>query len=233
MDRQFIETMQSQLSEHRVLNAQTYIKKLEGNLNDSLQFEDLKYEGYAALVLRCCGFQVEMRDSPDLCLRLDADRLYAEVKHFRRKVQDDHDQNRMEKAPPELLVDYGKVDAWQKVFEDIKDKVREYNKEQPFIIIIGSSSEHGIEDYEIERAVNYAQKPKARSDHPELEKLNGILFFSAETRLGDGGREVYFYPMSPAKSPLPASVDKRLKSITHWKCFAYSIAAKIRNSDQS
>jgi hypothetical protein len=80
--------------------------KLRSNALVSTNVEDLLAEGYAALALASNGFRVRLSDSPDLAIEGGSQFFYGEVKHFRRKPQDDIDDRAFRQAEGEL-VPYG------------------------------------------------------------------------------------------------------------------------------
>lgn len=85
-----------------------YARKLRLNAGSPARLYDLLAEGRAALTFLRNGWRVEMRDSPDLMLERDGDVVYAEVKHFYRKLQDELDEQAMDAATDDdLLVPVG------------------------------------------------------------------------------------------------------------------------------
>lgn len=69
-----------------------YEQKLRGNARNQNKLDDLFFEGRAALMFLHHRWRVELRESPDLGLRLNGELLYAEVKHFYEKEQDRLDE---------------------------------------------------------------------------------------------------------------------------------------------
>src|SRR5229473_4849835 len=72
-----------------------YARKLRRNAGNPRGVYDLLAEGRAALMFLRNGWHVEMRERPDLMLERDGDIIYAEVKHFHRKLQDELDEQVM------------------------------------------------------------------------------------------------------------------------------------------
>lgn len=227
VNNQLIGILRETLTQNAVLGVQDYIPKLQNNLNNQDQFEDLLYEGYAALLFSAHGFSVKMQDSPDLSLQLSDDQFLSEVKRFRRKTQDAIDQKRMQRAN-HLLVRYGNPEAWGQVFNDIREKSQEYRGEYPFIVVLASSSQHCIEDCEVQTAANYAKEPSTRKYNPELERLNGILFLSSDIRLNPL-KDVYWFPIEGSKVPLPSAVADRLGTLNGWHRIKYGILQFTNN----
>ena len=94
------------LEKAHVKGVPEYTKKLQANSNNKDNFEDVRLEGKAAIMLSKAGLDVTIRDSPDLALRFNNEQFYAEVKHFREKEQDKIDAAKMSE-PSDLLVPYG------------------------------------------------------------------------------------------------------------------------------
>src|SRR4051812_34306925 len=117
-------------------------------------YRDLLAEAAAAMTLRMAGLDVEMRDRPDLALVLAGQSSYAEVKHFRRKPQDDADDRRMA-AYGGRLVTYGDTTASEgkaaveQVLAVVQKKLSQLREGAPNLMIFQSSSPNCIEDYEV------------------------------------------------------------------------------------
>jgi hypothetical protein len=87
-------------------NVAAYYSKLTNNASVKEVLRDLLAEANAALMFRNHGIAVEMGESPDLTLEVSGQTICAEVKHFRRKLQDDEDEKRLAEYGS-LLVEYG------------------------------------------------------------------------------------------------------------------------------
>jgi len=203
-----ITSMRISLEKAHVKGIPEYIKKLQDNSN-SENFEDFLLEGRAALMFKKAGFDVTMRDSPDLALRFNNEQLYAEVKHFRMKEQDRIDDAKMSE-PGDYLVPYGDT-AWEQVYDVAKHKTERYKEHAPYILVIESSS-NCVEDGDVLTAINTINEDIRSGKCPGFAKLNGILLITVDWYNISQRRKVYFYPTSnPAVSlsrELPSLLDK-------------------------
>lgn len=85
-----------------------YRDKLFANIRNAAVYQDFISEGIAALTSQRAGFRVRMWESPNLAVTLDSSMLYAEVKHFRWKEQDEIDERILGEAiKVGCLVSYG------------------------------------------------------------------------------------------------------------------------------
>jgi len=182
-----------------------YIKRLQNNSSNCGVFQDLFLEGRAALMFSKTGISVTMRESPDLALMFNNEQFYAEVKHFRMKVQDGRDNAKMSKAG-DLLEPYGDTFplegkyAWQQVYDVAKEKIDKYKEYAPIILVIESSSAC-IEDTEIPTTIDMINENVSSCKCLGLAKLNGILLITVDWYNISQGRKAYFYRTSnPAVS---------------------------------
>jgi hypothetical protein len=102
--RQHTEDQFAPLENAGVRDLKIYREKLAQSSRDPSRLLDLLCEGRAALMFSQHSWRVEIRDAPDLELELDREILYAEVKHFRRKKQDDIDESKMSQVLDELVL---------------------------------------------------------------------------------------------------------------------------------
>ena len=174
-----------------------YIKNLQA-ISDSL--EDFRLEGKAALMFSKAGFDVTMRDSPDLALGFNNEQLYAEVKHFRMKEQDRIDAAKMSEPGDELEL-YGDTVslegkcAWQQVYDVAKKKIKQYKECNSNILVIESSST-SVEEFEILTAINMINEDVRSGKCQGFAKLNGILLTSDWNNISQQWRNVFFYHTS-------------------------------------
>ena len=166
------------------------------------------------------GFQVTIRESPDLHLSLSGKELFAEVKHFREKEQDRLDEERLS-AATDLFVPYGDTvplegkEAWRQVFEVAQNKVTKCGDSSPLIVVLCSSSEHCIEDTEVLTAVHHIDEEISKNSNSELRSLNGILLLSHFYSVREG-RSVFFFKVENAARPLSPDVEEALRGVTQW-----------------
>jgi len=214
-----ITNMRISLEKAHVKGIPEYIKKLQGNSNNKENFEDFRLEGTAALMFSQAGFDVTLREAPDLALRFNNEQFYAEVKHFRMKEQDRRDAARMSEPGDELEL-YGDTvplegkPAWEQVYGVAKKKIDQY-KEQALNILVIESSSTSIEDLEINKTRNKINEDVRSGKCLEFAKLNGILLITVDWYNISQGRKVFFYRTSnPA-----VSLSRELSSLLDKICF--------------
>jgi len=190
-----ISSMRISLEKAGVHGVPEYIKVLQANSN-SENFGDFYLEGKAALMFKAAGCEVSLRESPDLFLKFNNERFYAEVKHVREKEQDRKDAAKMSEPGDELVL-YGDTvpPAWEQVYNVAKKKVTQYKEDAPNILVIESSST-SIEDAEIPSAIDMINKDIRSGKCPEFVKLNGILLITVGWYNISQSRGVFYYPTS-------------------------------------
>jgi hypothetical protein len=206
-----ITSLRIHLEKAHVKGILEYIEKLRANAN-SPNFEDFRLEGEAAIMFTKAGFDVTMRDSPDLALKFNNEEFYAEVKHFRKKEQDRIDDAKM--SDPNCCVDefgpylmpYGNTfplegkHAWEQVYDVAKDKTAQYKEHAPYILVIESSSDC-IDDTIMRDAIDMINEEVRYDKCPGFAKLNGILLITVNGFNIPQWRQVFFYSTSnPAVS---------------------------------
>lgn len=183
-----ITSMRIDLEKAHVLGIPEYIKNLQANSN-SPNFEDFCLEGKAALMFARVGCSVTIRkraEPPDLALRFNNEQLYAEVKHFRLKKQDQYSDT----VPP----------AWEQVYNVAKDKIKQYKEHYSNILVIENNDDR-IEELDIPTAIDSINEDVRSGKYSGFAKLNGILLISLDWYNISQGRRVFFYRTSkPAVS---------------------------------
>jgi len=192
--------------------------KLVDNRGCGVVLESLVFEASTALMFRSAGCGVEMRDSPDLEVTLGAHRFFAEVKHFRRKAQDDIDDERLAEAT-DLLVPYGDTvptegsAAWDQIVAVACKKVAQYRPDAPNVLVINSSSANCIDDVIVPTAICNIDLLCRREPGHGLRKLNGILLVGKVVTFNRGCRSVHFFECSACGASLPNEVRAMLNGI--------------------
>lgn len=207
------------LEKNGAIDSHTYIKKLKDNINNKANFEDLIFEGESALLFLKYGFNVQMRESPDLYLSLNSSTFFAEVKHFRKKRQDIIDDENMRNTQHGLVstgntLSLEKITPWDQVFNVVKRKRNLHMEGSPNILIIGSSSANCIDDSIFPTVINMIDESEIKGG---LSKLNGIMLLSRNIRSFDY-RNVFFYPTKRPDIEIDNSILHNIKSqqqITH------------------
>ncbi len=210
-----ITNMRICLEKAHVCGISEYIKKLQDNSN-SENFDDFILEGRASLMFSKAGFCVTLRDSPDLALKFNNEQLYAEVKHFRLKKQDQIDEVNMTSTPDDILVPIGDTvpPAWEQVYDVAKNekKIKQYKEHAPNILVIESSSDC-IDDLNIPTAIDMINKDVRSGKCPGLAKLNGILLTSLDWYNISQRRKTFFYCTSKPAVSLSQELSSLLDEV--------------------
>jgi len=189
MDRaknDIITSMRICLKKAHVHGIPEYIDKLHANSNNK-NFADFYLEGIAAIMFSQTGFDVTLREAPDLALKFNNEQFYAEVKHFRLKKQDQYGDT----VPP----------AWKQVYDVAKKKIDQYREHAPNILVIENNNDR-IEDLYIPNAIGMINEDVRYGKCPGFTKLNGILLIMLDWYNISQKRQVYFRPTSYPAVPL-------------------------------
>jgi hypothetical protein len=130
------------------------------------------------------GADVTMQDRPDLAAVVKGERLYAEVKHFNRKMQDDLNDEAVRNAPEfefVLLEDTTRTEG-KPTYRQIADvaikKADQYREGEINILIIDSDSEtlhlmarSGAQEFSDDKHCEPRDSP--------LHRLNGIMLITS------------------------------------------------------
>jgi len=198
-----------------------YIHELTARCASDLGYEDYKTEGLAALVLSRHGFKVELSDKPDLRLQFNHTALGAEVTRFRRKEQDEIDDERLKQASDRLQV-YGVISesdgrsAWEQLCIKIRNKCSQLLEGQPNILIVRSSSEHCVGEDEVKTAVNELSELDQHVERSHTQRLNGVLFFSPWRSCGSDPRSVHFFECLHPAVQISVEIRETLRNIRTW-----------------
>jgi len=166
---------------------------LRNNSRNRENFDDLFFEGRAALMFKHNGFRVTMRESPDLEIELDTEKVYIEVKHFREKEQDKIDERNMSEAT-DILVPIGDliptegIPADQQIANVAIRKVDQYTENAPNVLVVESSSDSLA--LMASSAVRIYDDQVVKSNNQRLRRLNAIMFVNSEIVFGS--------PMGPS-----------------------------------
>jgi hypothetical protein len=191
-----------------------YEKKLRSFGNDERKLTEFLAEARAALHFLRNGWEVTMRDRPDLMLRIDGETLYAEVKHMHEKETDRRDARAIANAKPFEWVQVGNIfddensDGWQQMCDIAVKKEPQYRAGAQNLLVFVSHSE--ALDLMLKSAVNeFNDRMWAAGTSSPLRKLGGMMMLSNIYGPSTGMSNVEFYrtvyPMHPI-SPRVASV---------------------------
>ena len=215
-NNQIIELYRKVLTEGSVENVEDFLRKLSNNKNVQGNFDDLRAEGDAAHLLAVHGFQVEMRESPDLLFQYEDFTVFAEVKRFRRKDQDLIDDKNMMVAGDELVRIGDTMETegslpWQQLVNVIMKKLAGYHETAQYILIIVNDSDNCVWSIDVITALNQLMETEAESES-NFHILSGILFIDCVYNFREQ-RQIYFLP---GPDPLPGKVVRALDQITRF-----------------
>jgi hypothetical protein len=198
-----------------------YSFKLKTNEKNDEIFRDLLFEGKAALMFLNHHWQVELRDRPDLKLQFAGELLYAEVKHFRLKEQDQKDEDAMLAATDELVRygDLGKAEgseAWEQVVTVARNKVGQYVEGAPNILVVESST---VSLELMASSAVHAIDEACGSGDLGLCRLSGLVLVDA-SGWKSLQRDVEFCKTSHAAIPLSENLCRALEEIQSETRFA-------------
>lgn len=180
---QFIKGYTFRLRDEGISGVDQYEQKLRNNSRNAENFDDLLFEGRAALMFRHNGFRVTMRESPDLQIELDTEKVYVEVKHFREKEQDRIDERNMSEAT-DMLVPIGDliptegIPAYEQIANVAIRKVDQYIENAPNVLVVESSSD-SLELMVSSAVHEYDDQVVESNDHC-LYRLNAIMLVNTD-----------------------------------------------------
>jgi len=199
-----------------------YRDKLSANIWNEAVYQDFVYEGNAAFTFLRASFHITMRESPDLAVMWGSSMLYAEVKHFRWKGEDEIDEHLLgEAVKAGYLVSYGDTvpsedsAPWEQVLAVAKRKTPQYREGSPNVLVIASSSTYAIDDAIMPTAVTMINETCRTPAGSGLRKLNGLLLLDRNFSLAHR-RNAWFFETANAVSPLEQGVRAALEGIRVW-----------------
>jgi len=211
------DTLKHQLAERGVRGTEAYCAKLRWNVRNPEVLADLRSEAAAAMMFSAAGFIVEMRDCPDLWLTGFGQSVAAEVKHFRFKRQDSIDDVAL-RSYDDHLVEFGDTRltencaAWDQVADVARRKATQFKGVAPYLLVIQSSSPHGIDDLVVRTAVNILDEEASADSAAAVARLSGIVLLSPESRVPDG-KNVYFFECRASQQPICPPLREALKGM--------------------
>lgn len=198
-----------------------YEARLRSNATCREVLQDLTVEGLVAATLARSGLSVTMSDAPDLDASLDGAAFSVEVKHFRRRPEDDIDDARLRTTIPETgrLAGYGDIPKYAgQVRAVLRKKASTLPTERAAILATYSSSEFQVEHVEVLFARDdYDRDLIVGTVQPG--PLNGILHLGEDPALDVDsaaaavGKNVGYYELPHASPRLPSGVTSALHGI--------------------
>lgn len=222
-----IDALITQLKEEGIYGLADYEQRLRGNAGKMEVFKDLFFEAIAALMFSRYNFKVTIREKPDLCIEMDKEVVYAEVKHFREKKQDRIDEKAMRESDDLVLVGntvlLEGVDAEQQIANVAKHKANQYMEDAPNLLVIASDS-NSISGIMLSTAVDIYNEEASKSCNLHLRKLNAFMLMDQWIWPGDrseqpgwaGHRNVIFCPTIHVATPLSTKLVNTLANIRYW-----------------
>jgi hypothetical protein len=173
-----------------------YEKTVHNNAGNESQVLNFLSEAITALMFLGHG-DVLMRDKPDLFVTLRGESFYAEVKHFNRKEQDDHDEEAERNAPELELVSVGDTvpkegkTAWRQIADVAISKQSNYIEGAVNVLVIHSDSDalYGM----CESGANeFSDDMTSAPPDSRLRRLNGIMVINSLMGFHGGPSNVEF-----------------------------------------
>ena len=176
-----------------------YERKLKSFATNEQKIFEFLSEARAALLFLRNGWQVTMRDKPDLMLEFDGETIYAEVKHMNEKETDRRDAAAMAAAGQFEFVQVGNIiddedeHGWQGMCRTAIKKEPQYLDGEQNILIFVSYSESL--DLLLESARNeFDDEVQRAGTASPLRKLGGMMMFSNIQGPSTGFSNVVFCP---------------------------------------
>lgn len=197
---QIIKHSVSRLCDAGAQNVDDYERRLWQNAGTLQQIENYLSEASVALMFLSYGATVSMRDRPDLAVELSGEKFFAEVKHFKRKRQDNLNDDAEDTSCGDdeliLLEDPTVLEgrtAYQQIADVAKKKAKEgqYLEGEINLLVIDSASE--TLDLQIKSGANEfsCEKRNAPESSP-LHYLNGIMVMNSGVAMRGGPWNVEF-----------------------------------------
>jgi hypothetical protein len=193
-----------------------YETRLRNNAGNNDVFSDLLFEANVALMFVHNGFQVTIREKPDVKIELNGEKVYVEVKHFRKKEQDVIDEKAMKESddliPVGILTPTEGNEPWEQIANVAMRKIHQYKENAPNILVIETGS-NAISGIELQTAVNIFDE-RASGDI-RLQKLNALMLIDQWVDISKN-KNVYFCQTTFVENPMSSSMIDKLASIQNW-----------------
>lgn len=197
-----------------------YCKELQRRSNSPLNFHDYLAEARVALLFVDHGFDVQMRhvpSCPDLRIVFQGGVINVEVKHFRKKDQDDAEiQALVNSTTDDLFVPYGDTmwsegsPSWRQIYNTLRKKQSQLISGEPNFIAFVSDT-NAIEDVEMETAIN-----EVNDNSKDFSRLNGTILISNWFSIRER-RSVFIYSSSGSDVHIPAFFSTKLAEVRRYR----------------
>jgi hypothetical protein len=192
-----IEHAVSTLRRTGAIDVDAFEIKLRKNAKNPRQVTNHLSECRVALMFIQNRARVTMRDSPDLMIEWRGELFYAEVKHFKRKKQDEIDDQAMRQvsgifAGP--LAQTEKLEGkrpYEQICDVARRKKHQYIDDAINILVIDSASE-SLELMAKSGANEYSEELRKTPQDLKLVRLHGIMIINVWARMAEGFRNVDF-----------------------------------------
>ena len=174
--------------------------KLGSQRNNDQKVFQLLAEARAALLFLRKGWQVTMRDRPDLKLELEGQTIYADVKHQNEKETDRRDERAMAAKPLQFMPVGNVIDdegqhGWQGMCNTAIKKEPQYLEGEQNVLVFVSYSDSL--DLLLQSAVNEFDDEVWRvGARSPLRKLGGMMMLTTSFGPRSGMSNVIFCPTS-------------------------------------
>jgi hypothetical protein len=181
----------STLRQFGAIDVDAFEIKLKQNANNPAQVANHLSEFRVAMMFIRNGGLVTMRDSPDLMIDWLGERFYAEVKHFRRKQQDEIDDSAMRAASGTMagpLAQTQKLEGktpWEQICDVARRKKHQYINDAINILVIDSASE-SLELMAGSGANEYSDELRKAPHDLELQRLHAVMIINVWGRVAGG-----------------------------------------------
>jgi hypothetical protein len=207
----------TELSRAGILGLQEYKNRLLNNASSEDNFRDLLFEADVALMFSHNGFQVTIRERPDIMIERNGEVVYAEVKHFRKKRQDFLDEKAMRES--DTLIPVGRLtstensEAWDQIVDVAIQKKDQFLDDAPNLLVIATSS-NAVKGIKLQTAANiYEEKALIK---PGFRKLNAFILIDQWVDISRN-KNVYFCPIACPTIRMSESLVNALEDIQYWE----------------
>ena len=165
-------------------NVDEYEARLRSNAKSLPTFNSFISEAVAALMFLEYGADVTMRERPDLAVTLGGQKFYAEVKHFKRKIQDDVNDEALRNAPEFEMICVQDttfiegVTAYRQIADVAAKKANQYVDGELNILIIDSESDL-LHLMARSAAQEFSDMKRGMPPDSPLHRLNGIMVITS------------------------------------------------------
>lgn len=213
-----IEHAASTLRRFGAIDVDAFELKLKNNSKNPIQVVNHLSEARVALMLLQNDARVTMRDRPDLMIEGLGELFYAEVKHFRRKRQDEVDYQAMRQSPGTMtgpLAQTQKLEGkrpYEQICDVARRKKHQYIDRAINILVIDSASE-SLDLMAKSGANEYSDELRKTPHDLELRRLHGIMIINVWSRVAGGFRNVDFAMTESGNMAMTCGLDEALQGI--------------------